>query len=325
MRKVLVTGGAGYIGSHVVKMLSDAGYSVVVFDNFSEGHREAVQDQTVVEGDLNDSRRLEEAFTHHRWDAVMHFASSCYVGESVQDPEKYYQNNVAGFLNLIAVMRRLGVKDIIFSSTAAVYGTPLRVPIEESHPLQPINPYGFTKFVIENILRDFAQAYGLRYASLRYFNAAGADPSGLLGESHNPEPHLIPRVLAAAAGRLPHVEIFGSDYPTPDGTCIRDYVHVKDLAQAHVAALNHLFGGGENVVLNLGNSRGYSVKEIVWAAERVTGKKIPVVHSPRRAGDPAILVCDNSKAKEILHWAPQISSLEDIIRTAWLWEQHRRY
>ncbi|MBZ5554800.1 MAG: UDP-glucose 4-epimerase GalE [Acidobacteriia bacterium] len=325
MKKVLVTGGGGYIGSHVVKALLEAGDEVVTFDNLSEGHREAVVGGDLVQGDLSDGPLLQSLFSKYEFDAVMHFAANCRVGESVEDPEKYYKNNVSNLLNLLAVMRRHRVKRIIFSSTAAVYGDPAATPIAESHPLKPINPYGFTKFVVENILGDYSRAYGLRSVSLRYFNAAGADPSGRLGESHDPETHLIPRVLAVASGRLAEVEVFGTDYPTEDGTCIRDYIHVNDLALAHLAALEHLRGGGENLIVNLGNSRGYSVKEIIRAAEGITQRKIRVVHSPRRAGDPPVLVCDNSQARRQLHWQPKISSLEEIIQTAWNWEQNRRY
>ncbi|MGB7624076.1 MAG: UDP-glucose 4-epimerase GalE [Terriglobia bacterium] len=325
MKKVLVTGGAGYIGSHVVKALLEAGDEVVTFDNLSEGHREAVVGGDLVQGDLSDGHLLHALFSKFEFDAVMHFAAHCYVGESVEDPEKYYNNNVCNLLNLLEVARKHKVNRIIFSSTAAVYGDPVKVPIEESHPLQPINPYGFTKLVVENILRDYSRAYGLASVSLRYFNAAGADPSGRLGESHDPEPHLIPRVLAVASGRLSELEVFGTDYPTEDGTCVRDYIHVNDLALAHLAALKHLRRGGENLIVNLGNSRGDSVKEIIQAAEQVTQQKIRVIHSPRRAGDPPVLVCNNSRAKERLHWVPKISTLDEIIGTAWRWEQNRRY
>jgi UDP-glucose 4-epimerase len=325
MKKVLVTGGAGYIGSHVVKALLEAGDEVVTFDNLSEGHREAVVGGDLVQGDLSDRPLLQSLFSKHEFDAVMHFAANCRVGESVVDPEKYYHNNVCNLLNLLEVTRKHKVNRVIFSSTAAVYGDPVKIPIEESHPLQPISPYGFTKFVVENILRDYSQAYGLRSVSLRYFNAAGADPSARLGESHDPETHLIPRALAVASGRLPEVEVFGTDYPTEDGTCIRDYIHVNDLALAHLAALEHLRGDGKNLIVNLGNSRGYSVKEIIRVAEQITQQKIRVVHSSRRAGDPPVLVCDNSQARRQLHWRPRNSSLEEIIQTAWNWEQTRRY
>lgn len=325
MKRILVTGGAGYIGSHAVKALLDAGSKVVTFDNLSEGHREAVVGGDFIQGDLSDLALLESLFAKYEFDAVMHFAAHCYVGESVEDPEKYYRNNIANFLNLMAVMRRRGVRHIIFSSTAAVYGSPTSVPIKESHPLQPINPYGFTKFVIENILKDYSRAYDFHYVALRYFNAAGADPSGRLGESHDPETHLIPRLLAVASGRLSQVEIFGVDYPTADGTCVRDYIHVNDLAAAHLAALQHLFQEKENLIVNLGNNRGYSVKEILQAAEQGTRRKIKVIQSPRRAGDPPVLVCDNSLATQQLQWAPKVSSIDEIIQTAWGWELHRRY
>jgi UDP-glucose 4-epimerase len=325
MKKILVTGGAGYIGSHAVQALLDAGQAVVILDNLSEGHREAVTGGEFVQGDLQDTAWLDSVFRDYDFEAVLHFAAHCYVGESVEDPEKYYRNNVGSFLSLASVMRNHGVRQFIFSSTAAVYGVPTVVPIEESHALQPINPYGFSKFVVENMLRDYSRAYALRFVSLRYFNAAGASPSGTLGESHDPETHLIPRVLGAATGRYPHLDLFGTDYPTPDGTCIRDYIHVSDLARAHLAALAYLAQGGENLVVNLGNSRGYSVKEIIVVAEKVTGRSIRVVPSPRREGDPAVLVCDNSLASRVLRWSPEISSLEEIVRTAWNWEQHRRY
>lgn len=325
MKNILVTGGAGYIGSHIVKLLLDEGHGVVVFDNLSEGHREAVLGGDLIVGDLADREGVDSLFAAHHFDAVIHFAANCYVGESVTDPEKYYRNNVNNSLNLFSVMRRYQVRSLIFSSSAAVYGEPFVVPIQETHPRSPINPYGFTKYVVENMLSDFSRAYGFRFAALRYFNAAGAHPSGLLGESHDPETHLIPRVLAAALGRIPQVEIFGDDYPTEDGTCVRDYIHVSDLAQAHWAALRVLWAGGENIVVNLGNSRGYSVKEIIREAERVARRTIPVVHSPRRAGDPPVLVCDNAAAREKLGWTPQISSLQEILETAWRWEQHRRY
>jgi UDP-glucose 4-epimerase len=325
MKKILVTGGAGYIGSHAVQALLAAGQAVVILDNLSEGHREAVTGGEFVQGDLQDTAWLDSIFRDHEFEAVLHFAAHCYVGESVENPEKYYRNNVGSFLSLASVMRNHGVSQFIFSSTAAVYGVPTVVPIEESHALQPINPYGFSKFVVENMLRDYSRAYALRFVSLRYFNAAGASPSGTLGESHDPETHLIPRVLGAATGRYPHLDLFGTDYPTPDGTCIRDYIHVSDLARAHLAALAYLAQGGENLVVNLGNSRGYSVKEIIVVAEKVTGRSIRVVPSPRREGDPAVLVCDNSLASRVLRWSPEISSLEEIVRTAWNWEQHRRY
>jgi UDP-glucose 4-epimerase len=325
MKTILVTGGAGYIGSHAVQALLDAGQAVVILDNLSEGHREAVTGGEFIQGDLQDSAWLDSVFRDHEFEAVVHFAAHCYVGESVEDPEKYYRNNVGSFLSLASVMRNHGVRQFIFSSTAAVYGVPTVVPIEESHALQPINPYGFSKFVVENMLWDYSRAYALRFVSLRYFNAAGASPSGALGESHDPETHLIPRVLGAATGRYPHLDLFGTDYPTQDGTCIRDYIHVSDLARAHLAALAYLAQGGENLVVNLGNSRGYSVKEIIVVAEKVTGRSIRVVPSPRREGDPAVLVCDNSLASRVLRWSPEISSLEEIVRTAWNWEQHRRY
>ncbi len=325
MSTILVTGGAGYIGSHVVQALVKSGERVVTVDNLSEGHREAVAGGELLVGDLKDSTFLNDAFRRWAPDAVMHFAASCYVGESVKDPAKYYENNVVNLLNLLSAMRRASVQRFIFSSTAAVYGLPGKVPIDEDQPLRPINPYGTTKLVGELLLEDYARAYNLHYASLRYFNAAGADPSGLLGESHDPETHLIPSVLAVAAGRIPQVEVFGTDYPTADGTCIRDYVHVNDIARAHIAALQSLADGEERLVVNLGNSQGYSVFEIIHTAERVTGKSIRVLHCGRREGDPPVLVCDNRLAKKLLNWSPEYSLMEEILSTAWNWELHRKY
>ncbi len=325
MRKILVTGGAGYIGSHVVQALVSSGDAVVTVDNLCDGHREAVLGGEFHEVDLADRGALESIFDRHDFDGVMHFAAHCSVAESMQNPGKYYRNNVSNLLNLLEVVCRKGSPRIIFSSTAAVYGMPDRCPIGESLSPAPINPYGHSKLIGENILKDFSVAHGLRFVALRYFNAAGADPSAKIGESHHPETHLIPRALAVASGRLPHVEIFGTDYSTADGTCIRDYVHVNDISRAHLLALERLCRGGDNLVANLGNSRGYSVSEIVRTAEEVTGKRIKVVYSPRRPGDPPELVCENAHAKETLGWAPAVSSLEEIIESAWNWELHRRY
>lgn len=316
--KVFVTGGAGYIGSHAVRLLSRAGHDVWVYDNLSCGHRAAVPDGRLIEGELMDRPRLVEAMRAKQIDAVMHFAAFAYVGESVTDPGRYYQNNVVASLNLLEAMREAGVGRIVFSSTTATYGVPQRVPITEDEPQRPINPYGFGKLVIERALADYAAAYGLRYAALRYFNAAGASPDGDLGEDHRPETHLIPLVLEVALGKRPHVTIFGDDYPTPDGTCIRDYVHVDDLGAAHVAALEKLAESAA-LQLNLGTGRGYSVREVIEACRRITGHAIPTKPGPRRAGDPPELVADARRAGQVLGWRPQYADIESIVRTAWRW------
>ncbi len=318
---ILVVGGAGYIGSHMVKMLLDRGFRVVTLDNLATGHRQSVLGGDFVQGDVGDPLLLERLFTGNAFAGVMHFASHIQVGESVTDPAKYYRNNVSNTLILLDAMRKHGVGRFIFSSSAAVYGEPLTVPITESHPKNPINPYGRSKWMIEEVLADYDLAYGLRSVCFRYFNAAGADPGGAIGECHTPETHLIPLVLMAASGRRPQVKIFGEDYDTPDGTCIRDYVHVNDLCQAHLLALESLLQGGGSAAFNLGNGGGFSVREVIDAAERVTGRKIPVVVAPRRSGDPARLVADASLAHQELGWRPQYSELEQIIRHAWQWEQ----
>jgi len=314
---VLVTGGAGYIGSHVVRLLLEAGHRVRVYDNLSEGHRAAVPAETLFVGDLADERRLVEGLADG-WDCVMHFAAHCYVGESVEHPEKYYFNNVVASLRLLASMRKAGVGRIVFSSSAATYGVPSVVPIPEDHPQAPINPYGQTKLDFEHALRDYAQAYGLGYAALRYFNAAGAAPDAAIGEDHDPETHLVPIVLEAALGQRESVAIFGTDYPTPDGTCVRDYIHVYDLAQAHILAMEAI-EPGKGLAFNLGNGSGYSVREVIEAARRVTGRPIKAVETPRRPGDPPDLVASSKKIIRDLAWKPEFPSLESIIETAWQW------
>ncbi|MEE2990912.1 MAG: UDP-glucose 4-epimerase GalE [Planctomycetota bacterium] len=317
---ILVTGGAGYVGSHASRMLAAAGHEVWVYDNLSLGHREAVAEGRLIEGNLHDGEFIEQILGEKSIDAVMHFAALTQVGESVSDPASYYNNNVLGAFSLLEAMRRAGVKRFIFSSTTATYGEPETIPITEKEPQQPINPYGFTKLVIEKVLADYASAYGLAYAALRYFNAAGAHPDGDLGEDHDPETHLIPIVLQVALGQRDQITIFGSDYSTPDGTCVRDYVHVDDLAQAHLAALDRL-QEGEGLRLNLGTGRGNSVREIVEASRRVTGCEIPVVEGERRPGDPPILVADASLARQVLDWEPRYTDIEQIIQTAWNWHR----
>jgi UDP-glucose 4-epimerase len=301
-------------------MLAAAGHEVWVYDNLSLGHREAVAEGRLIEGDLHDGELIEQVLGEKSVDAVMHFAALTQVGESVSDPASYYNNNVLGAFSLLEAMRRAGVKRFIFSSTTATYGEPETIPITEKEPQQPINPYGFTKLVIEKVLADYASAYGLAYAALRYFNAAGAHPDGDLGEDHDPETHLIPIVLQVALGQRDQITIFGSDYSTPDGTCVRDYVHVDDLAQAHLSALGRL-QEGEGLRLNLGTGRGNSVREIVEASRRVTGCEIPVVEGERRPGDPPILVADASLARQVLDWEPRYTDIEQIIQTAWNWHR----
>ena len=314
---ILVTGGAGYIGAHACKALARAGYTPVTYDNLVYGHRESVKWGPLVEGDIADPRRLEAVMREYNPIAVMHFAAYAYVGESVVNPAKYYLNNVAGTLSLLETMRKCDINRIIFSSTCATYGMPEQTPIGEDHPQCPINPYGRSKLMIEWILQDFAAAYGLRYVLLRYFNAAGADPDAEIGENHNPETHLIPLVLDAAMERIEHLEIFGNDYDTADGTCIRDYIHVTDLAGAHLLALEYLREGGQSNFFNLGNGNGFSVREVVEAAGVITDCDIPFVNSARRPGDPPGLIGSSDKIKKILGWNPVYNSLEAIIETAW--------
>ena len=320
-QSVLVTGGAGYIGSHACKALARAGYQPVVFDNLSRGHREAVRWGPLIEGDLADRNRLVMALEKHQVAAVMHFAAYAYVGESVADPAMYYRNNLGGSLSLIEAMRETGVDKIVFSSTCATYGIPAGSPIRESAPQLPVNPYGETKLAIERALHWYGEAYGLRSVSLRYFNAAGADPEGEIGELHEPETHLVPLVLQTALGQRPHVDIYGTDYPTADGTAIRDYIHVEDLAEAHLRALEHLCAGGESMALNLGTGRGHSVREVIAMAESVCGRAISWRETARRPGDPPVLVADPSRAAERLGWRPQRSDLQTIIRTAFAWHE----
>ena len=324
MKNILVMGGAGYIGSHTVKHLLDNGYQVVVADNLIYGHREAVDKRAVFEhADLLDVYSLQQVFDKHKIDAVIHFAAFAYVGESVSEPQKYYYNNVVGTINLLNVMMAHGVKDIVFSSTCATYGEPEYTPIDEQHHQNPINPYGRTKLMIEQIFADYERAYGLRHIALRYFNAAGCSADGSIGESHTPETHLIPLVLKAISGERKSISVFGTDYDTPDGTCIRDYIHVEDLALAHRLAVEKL--SDYSGCINLGTGIGTSVKEIIVAAEEVSGKKSPVEYGARRAGDPARLFADNRKAKEILGWNPKYTNIKDIIKTAWNWEINRRF
>jgi len=319
-QSILVTGGAGYVGSHACKALAAAGYRPVVYDNLSRGHREAVRWGPLVEGDLHDSARLAEAFRTHQINAVMHFAAFAYVGESVANPDIYYANNVGGTLALLGAMRQSKVETIVFSSTCAVYGVPETLPIGETTAKGPLNPYGDTKLAIERVLHWYAGAYGLRYAALRYFNAAGADPDGEIGEDHEPETHLIPLVLRAALGRGEPISIFGTDYPTRDGTAIRDYIHVSDLAEAHLRALGHLAAGGENAALNLGTGSGHSVREVIAAVERIAGRPVPRREVARRPGDPPELVADPALAQSRLGWQPRHSDLDTIIATALAWE-----
>jgi UDP-arabinose 4-epimerase len=320
---VLVTGGAGYIGAHACKALARAGHLPVAFDNLSRGHRAAVRWGPFVEGELADRERLLAAIAQHRITAVMHFAAYAYVGESVTDPALYYRNNLGGSLSLLEAMRAGGVDRIVFSSTCATYGIPASVPIKETAPQSPVNPYGESKLAIERALHWYGQAYGLRSVSLRYFNAAGADPDGEIGEAHEPETHLLPLILLAGLGKRPPIEIYGTDYPTPDGTAIRDYIHVTDLGAAHLRALEHLLAGHDSTVLNLGTGRGHSVREVIAAAEAVAGMTIPRREAARRPGDPPALVADPTRAADLLGWHAEMSDLETIIRTAFVWHQNQ--
>jgi UDP-arabinose 4-epimerase len=318
-RAVLVTGGAGYIGSHTCKALARAGHLPVTLDSLVQGHRMAVRWGPLVEGDIRDRGLVERAIREHRVDAVVHFAAHAYVGESMRDPGKYFGNNVTGSLAVLEAMRACDVRRIVFSSTCAVYGAPQSLPMGEDHPQQPINPYGESKRVVERALHWYGAAHGLASVALRYFNAAGADVDGEIGEDHDPETHLIPLAIGAALGARPALQVRGTDYPTPDGTAVRDFVHVGDLADAHVRALEYLYAGGESAALNLGTGRGYSVRDIVSAVERSSRRTVPREDAPRRAGDPASLVADARRARDLLGWAPQCSDLETIIDTAWRW------
>lgn len=318
---ILIVGGAGYIGSHVNKLLAQRGYQTVVFDNLSRGYREFVRWGEFVEGDLLHLPQLRSCFETFPIEAVMHFSALSLVEESVVHPERYYQNNVIGTLNLLRVMLEFGVRFFIFSSTCSTYGLPQTIPIPEDHPQNPINPYGFTKLIIEKTLRDYDGAYGVKHINLRYFNAAGADPEGEIGERHHPETHLIPLTIFAALGLKEEVKIFGTDYPTPDGTCVRDYIHVTDLSDAHVRALAYLLESGKSDSFNLGNGNGYSVREVIETVKRISRKDFRVVEAERRAGDPPVLIGSSQKAMKTLGWKPRYDALETIIETAWNWHQ----
>lgn len=319
---ILVTGGAGYIGSHVVEELQKSGFTPIVYDNFSTVHEAAVPDEVqLVEGDIHDVRFAKHIMEQFKIDAVIHFAASSLVGESMTDPAKYYFNNVEGSLHLLEAMRGAGVDRMVFSSTAAVYGEPEAVPITEDSRLAPTNVYGRTKLAIEGMLADYDHAYDMRYVALRYFNAAGASPTRDIGEDHSPESHLIPLILKTAQGVRKQVSIFGTDYPTADGTCVRDYIHVCDLAKAHVLALKHLLSGGSSRVYNLGSENGFSVRQMIDSAKKVTGIDFPVVEEARRAGDPAVLIASSAKIREELGWEPQHSSVDEVISTAWKWHK----
>jgi UDP-glucose 4-epimerase len=320
---ILVTGGAGYIGSHTVAELLSQGKEVVVIDNLQSGHRDALLGGKLYEGDLRDKALLAKLFSENEIEAVIHFAANSLVGESMQKPVKYYDNNVYGTLCLLEAMDEANVRKIVFSSTAATYGEPDKVPIEESDPTNPTNVYGETKLTMERMMSWFDKVLGIKYVALRYFNAAGAHPSGKIGEDHSPETHLIPLIIQAAQGKRPAISVFGDDYPTADGTCVRDYIHVSDLADAHVLAVQHLLAGGESDVFNLGNGQGFSVKEVIAKVQEVTGRSFPVEISPRRAGDPAVLIASSEKARKVLGWNPSRNQLDDIIASAWGWhEQH---
>ena len=319
---ILVTGGAGYIGSHCCKALARKGFHPVTIDNLVYGHQNFVKWGDFFQGDIGNPSNLEKIFSRNQIDAVMHFAAYAYVGESVQDPLKYYENNVRNTIELLHAVVENNIKYFVFSSTCSTYGTPQKTPIDESHPLKPINPYGNTKRMIEEILNDCAKAYGLKYVSLRYFNAAGADPDGEIGENHNPETHLIPLVLDVAAGRRESIKVFGTDYKTPDGTCIRDYIHVNDLADAHILALQSLMDGGDSNFYNLGNGRGVSVLEVIECVRQITAKDITVEMTERRPGDPPVLIASSEKAIKELGWNPRYADIEDIIGTAWRWHQN---
>jgi UDP-glucose 4-epimerase len=321
MSTILVTGGAGYIGSHVVKELLKKGHQPIVYDNLQTGHRKAVKGVPFIEGDLNDQGRLREVFQSHAIESVMHFAADCLVGESVTDPLKYFNNNVKNGIQLLEILESLRIRKIVFSSSAAVYGEPIEIPIRETHPCQPTNPYGETKWIFERVLHAFHQTGRMDYVSLRYFNAAGADPSAQLGEDHSQESHLVPIALLAALTGNP-VSIFGTDYDTPDGTCVRDYIHVTDLAQAHILALERLEAGCGSGIYNLGNGSGYSVKEVIETVKKVTGKRVVTIESARRPGDPARLVASSEKIRDELGWNPRYPDLERIIETAWEWHRN---
>ncbi|RAP43680.1 UDP-glucose 4-epimerase GalE [uncultured Methanosphaera sp.] len=318
---ILIVGGAGYIGSHVNKALNEEGYETVILDNLSYGHEESIKWGTFCNCDLNNIDDVDEVFNKYDITAVMHFSSFIDVGESVRNPEKYYHNNVLNTMNLLHVMLKHDVKKFIFSSTCATYGVPQKIPLVEDHPQNPINPYGWTKLMVERILKDYDKAYGLKSVILRYFNASGADKSGEIGEWHNPETHLIPLILDAAMGKREDIKIFGTDYDTPDGTCIRDYIHVTDLADAHILSLKYLEQNNKSNQFNLGNGQGFSVREVIESVKRVTGKDFKVTESERREGDPSILIGSSKKAKKVLGWTPQYTDIDQIVETAWNWHQ----
>ena len=318
---ILIVGGAGYIGSHTNKALTESGYETIVLDNLSYGHKEAVKWGKFEQCDLKDIDALDKVFTKYDITAVMHFSSFIEVGESVENPEKYYTNNEVNTMNLLKVMLTHNVKKFIFSSTCATYGVPQKIPLVEDHPQNPINPYGRTKLMVEQILKDYDKAYGLKSVILRYFNASGADKSGEIGEAHNPESHLIPLILDAAIGKREDIKIFGTDYETEDGTCIRDYIHVTDLADAHILALKYLDEGNDSNEFNLGNGKGFSVREVIESVKKVTGRDFKVVETSRRPGDPAILIGSSQKAKEILKWDPQYVEIDKIVDSAWNWHK----
>jgi UDP-glucose-4-epimerase GalE len=321
---ILVTGGAGYIGSHTAKLLAARGHHPVVFDDLSQGHEWAVKWGPLAAGSLLDPDRLRDVFQQHAIEAVVHFAASALVGESMSNPSKYFRNNTVGTLNLLDAMRAAGVGTIVFSSTCATYGDPIRVPIDETHPQAPVNPYGESKLMVEKMLRWYGVAHGLKWIALRYFNAAGADPDGEIGEDHDPESHLIPLVIGAAMGTRPPVTVFGSDYPTPDGAAIRDYVHVADLADAHLRAIERLQTGTPSQAINLGTGRGHSVLEVIQTVKQVSGGDVPYVAAGRRAGDPPALVAAPARAREVLGWTCQYADLSVIVQHAWRWHTSRR-
>ncbi len=323
--EILVAGGAGYIGSHASRELYAAGYTPLIVDNLSEGHPESVICGEFLEGDLKDKLFLDQLFKQHSIHGVMHFAGKCYVGESMSDPAIYYEENLSSALTLLKAMLKHGVNNFIFSSSCATYGNPISLPLRETHPQDPVNPYGETKYFIERILRHYDRAYGLRYCALRYFNAAGASLDARIGESHDPESHLIPRILGTVTGKYEKLQIFGDDYPTADGTCLRDYIHVADLASAHRKALQWISDNDASECFNLGTGTAYSVRQILESAEKTTGSKIPVETTPRRPGDPPELVADPGKALKILGWKPEYSDLDTIMESAWKWERNRRY
>ncbi|RAP52299.1 MAG: UDP-glucose 4-epimerase GalE [Methanosphaera sp. rholeuAM130] len=318
---ILIVGGAGYIGAHVNKLLNESGFETVILDNLSHGHKEAVQWGQLCECDIKDIDSIDEIFNNYDIQAVMHFSSFIEVGESVQNPMKYYQNNVVNTLNLLNVMIKHDVKKFIFSSTCATYGVPQKIPLTEDHPQNPINPYGWTKLMVERILKDYDVAYGLKSIILRYFNASGADESGLIGEDHSPESHLIPLILDAAIAKREDIKIYGTDYDTPDGTCIRDYIHVNDLADAHIKALEYLNTNNTSNEFNLGNGKGFSVRQVIDSVKKVTGREFKVSQTPRREGDPAVLIGSAQKAQDLLGWTPKYDDIDDIVETAWNWHK----